>query len=260
MNKIRDAILMAFGSIIFFTIISDSVFPFVSGFFRIAFFISAIVCAFFSLKYTFRYFIAYNRKEKETIYNLVLKSGIKKGIVNIITIYRIVASPILLLLLFHQHPYFKWILISAFITDALDGFLARRLKATSTLGAKLDSLADDLLFIVSLIAIFHVHSEIFTQNLLIILLLTFIFLIKNFILWFKHNKIVSGLHTYCTKAAAFFQALFFIYCFFFKYNTILFDITALMTGIALTEEIIIICAFKELRQNVKGLLFNRSNL
>src|SRR5256885_3512486 len=66
-------------------------------------------------------------------------------VVNGITVYRIIAVPFLLWLIFtHNINLFKWLLAVSFFTDMIDGYLARRYQATSVLGSRLDSIADDL--------------------------------------------------------------------------------------------------------------------
>lgn len=65
---------------------------------------------------------------------------------NLLTLIRIAACPILVLLL-HKHHY-AWTLclfLAAGITDGLDGFIAKRFNWVSRLGAILDPIADKLL-------------------------------------------------------------------------------------------------------------------
>lgn len=251
-------------SIICFLAISNSIFPYTIMLVKGILFLIGLICGlgFFGCLSQM-----INKKEpkeefkkKETIYDLIFRSGIKTSIVNLLTVYRIIVTPVLLILVFNDSPAFKWLLLSAFFTDALDGFLARRFKVVSKLGAKLDSLADDFLFSVSLFAIIYLHSTVIIDHLFFICCIIFVFLVKMILLWFKHDTIISGLHTYCTKAAAFLQAVFFLHCFFFQPNTILFNITACITIVALVEEIIIISSFKQLRNDVKGLFFSRSQM
>ncbi len=66
---------------------------------------------------------------------------------NILSITRLVATFVLypLLLGGFRTAFFILFVITG-ITDALDGFLARRLKAQSSLGARLDSIGDYLFF------------------------------------------------------------------------------------------------------------------
>ncbi|WP_218134484.1 CDP-alcohol phosphatidyltransferase family protein [Mucilaginibacter sp. P25] len=75
-------------------------------------------------------------------------------VVNLITFYRLVAAPLLLfLLLTGQFTVFKWLLALSFFTDAIDGWLARSFKVISLLGARIDSVADDLTILVAILGI-----------------------------------------------------------------------------------------------------------
>jgi len=89
------------------------------------------------------------RLQKRVIWNLP----------NVLTILRIMAIPIIVLLLFFpgKVPSFVAALIFLFaaITDGLDGYIARRQKIVTTLGKFLDPLADKLLVITSLIMLIH---------------------------------------------------------------------------------------------------------
>lgn len=72
----------------------------------------------------------------------------KKYIPNILTILRIIFTPVVIFLGLTNH--YKILIFLAIIiafTDAVDGFLARRWNVTSELGAKLDAIADKMLAI-----------------------------------------------------------------------------------------------------------------
>lgn len=76
---------------------------------------------------------------------------------NLLTIVRILAIPIILLLLFSPGRVYQVITAFLFLlvamTDTLDGYFARRRGMVTTLGQFLDPLADKLLIVTALIAL-----------------------------------------------------------------------------------------------------------
>jgi cardiolipin synthase len=71
-----------------------------------------------------------------------------KALPNLISIARLLAVPVVvwLILADRMAPAF-WVFVGAGISDAIDGYLAKRLNARSVLGSYLDPLADKLLLI-----------------------------------------------------------------------------------------------------------------
>ena len=73
---------------------------------------------------------------------------------NLFSEFRIVAAPFLLLLAWHNLSYwFLALLFLALLSDAIDGYLARRLHETSELGTQLDSFGDLMVFLVVPLAV-----------------------------------------------------------------------------------------------------------
>jgi cardiolipin synthase len=76
------------------------------------------------------------------------------NIPNTITVLRIMVVPVLVYLLLHgDYRIAIWVLLGASISDALDGFIARRFNLCTDLGAVLDPLADKILIIASVLAL-----------------------------------------------------------------------------------------------------------
>lgn len=175
-------------------------------------------------------------------------------IVNGITLYRLVAAPILLLLITQQQPeIFKWLLAVSFFTDAIDGQLARRYKVVSALGAKLDSIGDDLTIAVAIIGIFVFKPEFLKQESMLLVLLFVLFMLQSAFAFFRYGK-MSSFHTYAAKAAAVLQGVFLLLLFFLdKPIYLLFYIAIAVTAIELIEETILVLMLPQWKTDVKGL-------
>jgi len=71
-----------------------------------------------------------------------------KALPNLISVARLVAVPVVVwLILADRMTAAFWIFVGAGISDAVDGYLAKRLNARTVLGSYLDPLADKLLLI-----------------------------------------------------------------------------------------------------------------
>src|SRR5262245_50419450 len=81
---------------------------------------------------------------------------------NLLTLLRIAAIPIIVLLFYlpfpGNHAVTAVIFAIAAITDWLDGYLARNWKQMSSFGAFLDPVADKLLVAIALVLIISEHS------------------------------------------------------------------------------------------------------
>lgn len=194
------------------------------------------------------------RKNIKTIYGLLFKSSPAVRMVNIITLYRIITSPLLIFLIFlDQLNIFKWLLLASFSTDAIDGRLARKYKAVSILGSKLDSIGDDLTVLVGIIALLKTNPEFIKEQAFVMIGLLGLFFIQLSLSLFKYKKL-SSFHTYLAKMAAVSQGFFLLSVFFFE--TIFYPLfyTALViTAFELIEEIILTLLLPKWKNDVKGL-------
>jgi CDP-diacylglycerol--glycerol-3-phosphate 3-phosphatidyltransferase len=174
--------------------------------------------------------------------------------VNAITLYRIIAAPVMIVfLVINQVHVFKWMLAISFFTDAIDGHLARKYNVNSMVGAKLDSIGDDLTVAVGVAGIFVFQPAFLREVATPLLLLTALFSVQVALAFMRYGR-MSSFHTYAAKVAALFQGSFLI-LFFFLENSIpvLFYATVIITAIDLVEEIIIVIILREWKTDVKGL-------
>ena len=181
-------------------------------------------------------------------------------VINGITIYRIVAAPFLLWLLYNDYyDWFKWLLMVSFLTDAIDGYLARKFKVNSKLGATLDSIGDDLTVGVAIIGMFIMYLDFLTQHLYLVIAMLGLYLFQNIISLLRYNKL-SSFHTYSAKAAAVLQALFLMSAFFMTEPIeALFYFAGIITIVDLIEEVILVFLLKDWQTDVKGLYWVMRN-
>lgn len=174
--------------------------------------------------------------------------------INAITLYRTVAFPVLMVLIFtNRFDIFKWMLIVSFLTDAVDGFLARKFKANSVLGARLDSIGDDLTILAGIIGLAVAKMDFLKEHWIIFAVPLGLFFIQTILALLRYKKTTSY-HTYLAKAAAIFQGFFMCSMFLFEEPVYwLFYTTAAITILELIEEIFIVFALPEWKTNVHGL-------
>lgn len=167
--------------------------------------------------------------------------------------YRILAVPFLLiLLLLHERTIFTWFLLISYSTDMIDGFLARKLKITSARGSQLDSLGDQLTFLVGLLGIMVFEFDFIKQNYVLILIAFAPYLIQMFIAFQKYGK-ATAFHTYLAKLSALIQGVFILWFLFFGPIYWLFYIMIIIGLLETIEEITLIFMYDQWVDGVKGI-------
>ena len=83
---------------------------------------------------------------------------------NIITIFRIIAAPLIAILLWQPASpeltnFILWLFIIASVSDYFDGWLARKLNVVSAFGRMLDPIADKLLVAGSILALASTRTD-----------------------------------------------------------------------------------------------------
>ena len=122
---------------------------------------------------------------------------------NLISLLRIAIAPLLFGLAFAGlETWFLGLLIVSALTDALDGFLARRLKLITRLGSHLDSIGDFTIYGTMAICAWILWPEITRQELLYYSLILFSFLLPALAGLIKFGRF-TGYHTWSVKIAVF---------------------------------------------------------
>jgi len=122
---------------------------------------------------------------------------------NILSVSRIVSAPVMLIVsLYGLSDVFLVIFVLAFITDGLDGLIARRFNCESKMGGRLDTWGDFSLFSVLPFCIYLLWPNIVYEELLFIVIAG-ISIITPVILGLIKFKRMISFHTYLSKVSLF---------------------------------------------------------
>ena len=167
---------------------------------------------------------------------------IKKNIANYVTSIRIFGA----VALFFVEPLSVWF-FAVFgicgLSDAVDGFIARTLKVTSTFGSKLDSVADLCFYSAMMINLFYKISEKLLFFLWIYLFIILIIRVAIYLISAIRFSKFSSLHTILNKTTG---VGLFLLPFLLLTNKIVFNIYA-----AILCTIAIVAALQELIYYIK---------
>ena len=167
--------------------------------------------------------------------------------------YRLAASPILLVLIwFLEREFFSWLLLISYSTDAIDGFLARKLKIASPRGSQLDSMGDQVTLAIGLIGLFVFENDFIKENIILIIIAFIPYLVQMIIAYFKYGK-ATAFHTYLAKLSAIMQSAFILWSLFFSPDYTLFYIMIAIGLLETFEEITLIFMYDEWASDIKGI-------
>jgi len=139
------------------------------------------------------------------------------------------------------------------MTDAVDGFLARKFNVTSKRGAILDSIGDDLTVGAAIVGMFVFKMDFILQQRPLLLTLTVLYVTQLCLALIRYHKMTS-FHTWLAKIAAILQGIFLLLLFFLPGPVhLIFYIMASVTLLDLVEEIILVIVLRRWQADVKGL-------
>jgi phosphatidylglycerophosphate synthase len=185
----------------------------------------------------------------------ILKFNIPLTIPNILSLYRLLMFPVIVLLIYLRHEMaYAVLLVISLNTDVWDGWIARRFRQQTAIGARLDSLADIGVYITALtgIVVFKI-DEIGTDAwLFYVFVVCYVIVTASPLI--KFGKIHS-FHLYSIKAAGYLQGIFFILLFFVGYKPVYFYLMVNLSLMAFIENLVIQLLLPEMRSDVKGIFW-----
>lgn len=172
---------------------------------------------------------------------------------NLISVARIVATPILVYPAFagRENPY-KWLLLAALLSDIADGLIARTFSLTSTLGSKLDTMADTLLWVAAVVGIWKFHPELVTDYWLAIVLVFGFWVLEHILALLRYGKLRS-LHTYATRAGAYALGIFIVSLFLWGLQPWLLYLAAILSVLGSLEKLLIVVPLPTWSSDARGL-------
>jgi phosphatidylglycerophosphate synthase len=157
--------------------------------------------------------------------------------------------PVLMVLaVFGQADLFLIVLAVSLVSDALDGYLARRLRQTSELGAKLDSWGDMLTYGAMILGLYLIWPPIFDTQAAFLLAAMLSFILPLLLALSRFGSFPSY-HTFGAKVTAILMAP--AYYFLILLDTELFFRAVIFLRVLVAvEEIAITFALKHPKSNV----------
>ncbi|MCQ2548164.1 MAG: CDP-alcohol phosphatidyltransferase family protein [Clostridia bacterium] len=164
------------------------------------------------------------------------KNFLQKNIANIITCIRIIGTVIMIFTSVLSKPFYIVYTISG-LSDALDGFVARRTGIESKNGARLDSVADLFFFITMMIMILPTLIEVLPRIIIVVMFVIFGARVIYYIYFgLTKHKFISN-HTILNKLTGF--MLFLVpYFVMTKFFAVYASIICAITIISLIDETI----------------------
>jgi len=170
---------------------------------------------------------------------------------NTLSVLRIILSFFLFFLIDHRMP-FVYLYSFTGLTDFLDGYIARKLGVESDLGAKLDSVADFVFYIILLFIFIRRYPELFTMSYRwLIIGIVFVRLFNLFITKLKYKRFVF-VHTIGNKMSGILIFLLPIILLFEQPDIFLCIILGI-AFLAATEELLITILYPEPKLNRRSI-------
>jgi CDP-diacylglycerol--glycerol-3-phosphate 3-phosphatidyltransferase len=172
---------------------------------------------------------------------------------NAISSARLLATPVLLYAALARHiDLFKWLLLACMVSDILDGLIARIFRLRSPLGARLDSAADMIVFVIALLGLCIFQAQVLAPHWIPLALIVGLYAIEAAGALWRYGRI-SSFHTILVRISAYAQGIFVMSLFLWGYlDWALYAMTAI-TVLAYTEEIVLLVLLPQWATDVRGI-------
>lgn len=179
--------------------------------------------------------------------------SIPLNVPNLLSIYRLLMFPVIAWIAIQGHErLFFWLLLVNFITDILDGLIARTFNLQTKIGAKIDSIADFGTYLLVFLGIYLYKTADFAPYIVSFSIFIGLFLFAHILALVKFGRMPS-FHLYSWKIGGYIQGIFFIVLFSYGFVTAFYYFMLIWGILAFLEHITIQLMISEMISNAKGL-------
>lgn len=181
------------------------------------------------------------------------KLSIPLNVPNILSIYRLLSFPVIAYIAIQGHErVFFWLLLINFITDILDGLIARAFNLQTKIGAKIDSIADFGTYLLVFLGIYMFKTADFAPHIVSFSIFAGLFILAHVLALIKFGRMPS-FHLYSWKIGGYIQGIFFVVLFSYGFITAFYYFMLIWGILAFLEHITIQLMISEMISNAKGL-------
>lgn len=177
-----------------------------------------------------------------------------KSMPNLLSLIRLLLVPVLWVFAVMKMPVYVGIgLIAAGLTDALDGYIARKRGLVSAYGSKLDSIADVAVIVSAVFWIMLLTPEVFLGHAVLVSLWIVIEALAITVGWIKFRRI-ANLHLYSAKAGGVVGYTFIVVTFIFGYSELLFYIAFAVLTVSSVEALTLLLLCSGVDEHMKSIV------